>query len=103
MKHAVTHDLSPDLARKATDRAFQAYKDQYGKYKPEAKWVTPERCEVKFTVKGMTLEGALELKPKAIEMDLDVPFVFRVFKSQAIGVIEKEIQHWIGKAKKGEL
>ena len=41
--------------------------------------------------------------PNAIELDLDVPFLLRPFKSQALGVIETEIKAWIAKAKKGEV
>ena len=36
-------------------------------------------------------------------LDLDVPFVFRLFKSKAVEVIEREVRVWIDKAKRGEL
>jgi len=29
--------------------------------------------------------------------------VFRLFKNKALDVIEREVQNWIGKAKRGEL
>jgi len=32
-------------------------------------------------------------------LDIDVPFLLRPFKSQALGVIEGEINEWIKKAK----
>ena len=39
----------------------------------------------------------------SIELELDVPFLFRPFRKQAIRVIEEEVQEWIEKAKAGDL
>lgn len=103
MKHVVKHDLDQPTARKAADKAWEAYSERYSKYHPKATWTSDTHADIQFTVKGMTLDGSLDLEPGGIALELDVPFVFRVFKKQAIGVIEKEIQHWIDKAKAGEL
>jgi len=54
-------------------------------------------------VKGMALRGALEVLPTAIELDLEVPFLLRPFKGQAISVIEGEIKDWIAKARTGAI
>jgi hypothetical protein len=51
----------------------------------------------------MTLRGTMEVLANAIEMDLDVPFLFRPFKGKALGVIEGEIKEWIAKAKQGSV
>jgi hypothetical protein len=45
----------------------------------------------------------LEILHSEVEMDLDVPFIFRPFKSRALGLIETEVITWIEKAKNGEL
>ena len=65
--------------------------------------MTDQRAEISFSAKGLTLEGAIELRPTEIELELDVPFLFRQFKNKALGVIEEQIQEWIGKAEAGEL
>lgn len=103
MEHRVPHDLDTALAKKAAERAFEAYAQKFAKYQPTARWTTDTSCDISFSVKGITLRGKIALAPKAIEMDLEVPFLLRVFKGQAIGVIEKEIRKWLEKAKKGEL
>jgi len=103
MKHAVRHDLDPPTARKAAEGAWESYQQRFSKYDPRANWVTPDRCDIQFSVKGIKLTGTLELVPGAIELDLVVPFLLRPFKSQAIGVIEREIQRWIEKARSGEI
>ena len=51
----------------------------------------------------MSLKGVLEVGPSSIDMDLDVPFLLRPFKSTALGVIEEEIRKWIDKAKAGQI
>ncbi len=103
MKHAVKHDLEVALAKKATQRAFDSYAERFAEYSPKADWTTDTRCEVGFEVKGVKLKGVLEILPDKVEMDLDVPFIFRPFKNRALGVIEGEVKNWIEKAKNGEL
>ena len=66
-------------------------------------WASDTLANISFTVKGVTLKGTMALTPSTVDMDLDVPFLFRLFQKQAIKIIEEEIQEWIGKAKRGEL
>lgn len=103
MKHVVPHGLGFETARKVADAAFASYKERFSQYRPQATWVTENRCEIHFNVKGMSLKGELEVGHDDIEMDLDVPFVLRPFKGKAISVIEEEIKKWIEKARKGEI
>ena len=103
MKHSVPHDLGTERAKQAADAALASYSEKFAKYSPSVKWSTPTRADISFTVKGMALRGALEVLPTAIELDLEVPFLLRPFKGQAISVIEGEIKDWIEKARKGPL
>ena len=102
MKHSVPHDLGKDLAKKATMAAFAAYEERFAKYNPTAVW-TADRAQISFTAKGITLKGVLEVTPTSIDMDLDVPFLLRPFKNKALGAIDREISHWVGKARSGEI
>ena len=103
MKHKVSHSLGQEKARKVADAAFNSYKDRFEKYNPQSKWVSDNRAEISFGVKGMTLNGAMIVNTSDIEMELDVPFVLRPFKGKALAVIEEEIRKWIGKAEAGEI
>jgi hypothetical protein len=103
MKHSVKHDLDPALARRATEKAFESYAERFANYSPTATWSSDRRCEVGFKVKGFSLKGAIEIEPREILMDLEVPFVLRVFKGQALDIIEREVRNWIEKARLGEL
>lgn len=103
MTHVVKHDLDTPLARKAAEKAFEAYSKEFSDYNPTANWTSETHCDVTFTVKGVKLEGAMDLKPGAIEMDLKVPLLFRPFKGKALDVVEREVKTWIEKARRGEL
>ena len=103
MEHRVAHDLGRDLAKKATAAAFAAYAAKYTEYNPQTKWTGDYSAIISFKVKGVGLEGTVEVLESAITLDLDVPFLLRPFKSMAIDVIDREIKVWVAKAKAGEL
>ncbi|HEV8548858.1 MAG TPA: polyhydroxyalkanoic acid system family protein [Polyangiaceae bacterium] len=103
MKHSVPHDLGQDRAKQAAEAAIAAYGQKFAKYHPQTRWVTPTRAEIAFTVKGMHLSGSIDVQPKTIDLDMEVPFLLRPFKNQAIGVIEGEIREWIDKARAGQI
>jgi hypothetical protein len=103
MKHQIAHDLDSSLAKEAAVRAFEAYQQRFANYKPTMQWDNDKKARIGFSVKGVKLEGSIEIVPRAIELDLDVPFLFRPFKGKALEVIEKEVRNWLTKAKNGEL
>jgi hypothetical protein len=102
MKHTVPHSLGIETARKVAKAAIASYAQRFSQYKPVASWKSEDAAEIGFTVKGMTLSGAIQVADRAIDLDLDVPFILKPFKGKAIGVIESEIKKWIAKAEKGQ-
>ncbi len=103
MKHSVAHGLGQEKAKQVAQAAFNAYRDRYTQYSPEARWLDDRRAQISFNVKGMKLEGSMQVNPNDIEMELDVPFLLRPFKGKALSVIEEEIKKWIAKAQAGEI
>lgn len=103
MRHAVKHDLDQEKAKKAAQKAWEAYSERFSEYNPQANWTSDTHADISFRAKGIHLKGSLELPPGEIVMDLDVPFVLRMFQKKAVEVIDREIKHWVGKAKAGEL
>lgn len=99
MKHSVPHDLGQERAKKVAESALTAYARKYANYNPQVTWPSANRADIAFKVKGMALNGSLEVLERSIDLDIDVPFLLRPFKSQALGVIESEINEWIKKAK----
>ncbi|HTM44260.1 MAG TPA: polyhydroxyalkanoic acid system family protein [Polyangiaceae bacterium] len=103
MKHSVPHDLGKEKALKVTQAAWQSYSTRFSQYHPTCSWPSPYKAQIGFTAKGMSLKGDIEVTEKTIDLELDVPFLLRPFKSMALGVIEEEIKTWIGKAKAGQI
>jgi hypothetical protein len=103
MKHTVPHDLGREKAKRVAEAAIRSYSDRFASYHPTCEWQNEYCANIGFKVKGISLKGSLDVGDKDIGLDLDVPFLLRPFKGQALHVIEEEIQKWIGKSKAGEL
>jgi hypothetical protein len=103
LKHRIPHDLSLDLARRATAKALDTYRAQFPQFKPGGEWTDADHARLWFSPPGSRLEGAVTVQRDAIELELEVPLLLRPFRTKAIAVIEAEVQRWIAKAKAGEL
>ena len=103
VKHAAPHDLSMESAKKAASAALEAYKARFAEYNQSISWAKENLAEVSFKAKGVTIKGTFEIFADRIEMDMEVPFLLRMFKQKAIDVVEGEIRKWVDKAKGGQL
>jgi len=103
MKHTVTHDLDQETARRVAQKAWESYSERFAKYEPRISWKNDDHAEIGFSAKGIRLDGTLKLRKGEIEMDLDVPFILKVFQKKALQVIDEEIRKWVAKAKVGEI
>ena len=103
MKHSVPHDLGQEKAKLAAEAALKSYAQKFAKYQPQTRWTGDNKAEISFSVKGMSLSGSIDVQPRTIDLDMDVPFLLRPFKNQAISVIEGEIREWIDKARNGTI
>jgi hypothetical protein len=100
--HTVPHDVGRDLAKKATVAAMDSYSDKYGAYSPKTTWTGDYTATVAFHVKGLSLDGKIEVREREIALSMDVPFLLRPFKARALSIIEREIGAWMQRAKNGE-
>ncbi len=103
VKHTIRHDLGLALARRATAKALETYQQSMAEYDPQGEWLSEDRATVRFTVLGRTLTGQVDVRADAVDLKLDVPLLFRAFQRVAMGVVEKEIQGWLDRARNGEL
>jgi hypothetical protein len=103
VKHDIPHDLSPEIAKKAVERAFESYQARFSEYNPSASWSSPTNAAIGFKVKGMALDGNIELVPGKIVLNLDVPFLLRPFQKKAVDIIDQEVRSWIARAQRGEI
>lgn len=103
MKHSFPHSLDRDTAKQAAEKAWAVYQERFAKFNPTMTWEDTHRAAVGFSAKGVKVEGQLEVKDSTIEMELEVPFLLRPFKKKAVDIIGSEIQHWVEKAKSGDM
>ncbi len=103
MKHRIHHGLEADLATKVIDKAMEGYSARFPDYHPTFTWETERRGRLAFTAKGLNVVGEIELVGREITVDLEVPFILRIFKGKAMKVIEDEVNAWVVRAKNGEL
>ena len=104
MKHLIPHDLARPLARKATRAALDGYRKQFPQFSPGGSWRDDDTAEVWFATPVGRIEGTITVKQNGIQLHLTkLPFAARVFRRQAVDIVETEVKAWIEKAKKGEL
>ena len=92
-----------ETAKLAARKAVEAYGERFDKYDFKSDWKSDTRVEISFAVKGKRLDGSFTVHPSKLQLELDVPFIFRVFSGRAIEIIEAEARTWLDKAKRGEL
>lgn len=103
MRHIIAHDLDVATAKRAVDRAFVEYSRALPSYSPTLTWATDRLAKVGFSAKGMSIKGTLTVGEREIALDIDVPFLLRLFQGKAVSIIDREVRVWIAKAKAGEL
>jgi hypothetical protein len=104
MEHIIKHDLSPELAKKAADKAAEHYTKKWAKYDAKSTWVTDDKAEITFRVKGVNVAATVEMQPGQAVIEMQkVPLLLRPFKNMALDVVQRTIEKWMERAKNGEL
>lgn len=91
MKHVIVHNLEVAPSRELIEKAFTDYQRRYARYSPSLTWRDARKADFRFTAKGMTLTGALELRSNELDIEMDVPLLLRVFKPQAMRILDREV------------
>lgn len=103
MKHEIVHGLSPELAKTVIDKAMESYAARFSDYSPTFRWTGDMTGELGFSAKGVTVKGSIEIQGEKILVDLEVPWILRVFKGKALQAIDSEVKGWVQKARDGAL
>ena len=104
MEHIIKHNLSPELAKKAADKAAEHYTKKWEKYDAKSTWVTDNRAEITFHVKGVHVAATVDMQPGQAVIEMQkVPLLLRPFKNMALDVVQRTMEKWIEKAQNGEL
>ncbi len=104
MEFSVKHGLS-DLAqvKHVVEQALASYAEKLAKYEPAITWQGENRAQVSFTVMQKTLDAVFAFDESELRFEGKVPLLFRPFQAKIESVLTREIDHWLGKARSGEL
>ncbi len=103
MKHTIHTGLDLARSKVALDKAMESYKARFAEYNPRFSWTSETRGEFGFKARGVSLDGTLEVFDQKVDVEMEVPFLFRIFQGRAMGVIEDAVKEWVEKAKRGEI
>ena len=104
MQHIIKHDLSPELAKKAAEKAADHYTEKWAKYDAQTTWLSDNQAEISFHLKGVNVTASIDMQPGQVVIDMQkVPLLLRPFRNMALDVVQRTMEKWIVKAKNGEL
>lgn len=103
MKHTIDTGLDKARSKKAIDKAMDEYKARFAEYSPRYDWTSEDDGEFSFSAKGIKLGGSIKVRDHKVDVDMDVPFLFKIFQGKAMQVIEEQVVFWVEKAKKGDI
>ncbi len=103
MKQTIAHDLSTDLARQAANAALAHFQQRFPASQITPQWLSADEAIIVFSLRGFHLKPRIRLRPGAIDVEMDIPFLARPFEARARARIERELALWIDKARRGEL
>jgi hypothetical protein len=102
MKKTIDTNLDKARSKIAIDKAMDAYKKRFAEYTPRYDWTTDDSGEFSFNAKGVKLSGSIRVRDHAVDVDMDVPFLFRIFQGKAMEVIQEQVEEWVEKVKTGK-
>ncbi len=103
MKHTIDTGLNVADSKRAIGHAMDAYKARFSEYSPRFEWVSDTLGEFGFKAKGVSLDGKMTVRDNRIDVEMDVPFLFKIFQGRAMDIIEEQVNLWIAKVKAGEV
>jgi hypothetical protein len=102
VKQTIDTNLDKARSKVAIDKAMDEYKKRFAEYSPRYDWKSDDAGEFSFNAKGVKLQGTIRVRDNKVDVDMDVPFLFRIFQGSAMKVIQEQVEHWVEKVKKGE-
>jgi hypothetical protein len=104
MKYSVQHALPDrDRVRVVVENASAAYQERLSDYRPTLTWESSDRATIGFTVMSQSIKAVVEFDDHELRIDGKVPLLFRPFEKKIEGVIAREMDKWLDKARSGEI
>lgn len=95
MKQTIDTNLDKARSKIAIGKAMDEYKARFAEYSPRFDWTADDAGEFSFNAKGVKLGGTIKVRENKVDVDMDVPFLFRIFQGQAMKVIQEQVERWV--------
>lgn len=102
MKKTIPTNLDKARSKIAIEKAMQAYKARFAEYSPRYEWTSDDAGEFGFDAKGIKLSGTIRIEDQQVDVEMEVPFLFKIFQGRAMKIIEDQVELWVEKVKNGE-
>jgi len=96
MRLSVAHTHSDTEIRSRVDRAAGEYATRYPHAIIKVTWKDAHHADVSFAVRGKTIDVAMTLAAGRIDVEADVPLLFRPFEGMIRARVETEAAKWLG-------
>jgi hypothetical protein len=93
--HYLSHPFDTIDARRLVERAYRSYQSRYPAAQIALVWESDNLASVEFGVRGFRFQGRVTLRPGTLELGLQLPMVFRVFRDRAVQRIDEEARRWV--------
>ena len=103
MKKTIPTNLDKARSKIAIEKAMQAYKARFAEYSPRYEWTSDDAGEFGFDAKGIKLSGTIRIEDQQVDVEMEVPFLFKIFQGRAMKIIEDQVELWVEKVKNGEV
>jgi len=103
MKKTITSNLDRARSKIAIEKAMEDYKARFAEYSPRYDWTTDDAGEFSFNAKGIKLGGTIRVRDNFVDVDMEVPFLFRIFQSKALEVIQEQVELWVERVRTGNV
>jgi hypothetical protein len=103
MQKTITSNLDKARSKIAIEKAMEDYKARFAEYSPRYDWTSDDGGEFSFNAKGIKLGGTIRVRDNFVDVDMDVPFLFRIFQSKAMDVIQEQVELWVERVRSGKV
>lgn len=104
MKYSVSHGLTdPTRVRTVVEKAYASYEQRLADYNPSLDWTSDTTATINFRVMSQSLNAKVSFDDKELRLQGKVPFLFKPFEKKIEGVLGREMDKWLEKARAGEI
>jgi hypothetical protein len=101
MKHRIECPVGETAACEIIRAALERYAQRYQRFEPELSWSDAGHASFAFVVAGARVQGELVVAEGYIDVEVEAPWLLRIFRAEAVRRIDAEAEHLFSQAAAG--